>query len=562
MSMILRIINLAGRTPPMHLTPNLAAAASVAAQPSPLKTYLAPKSIVDLSMFRAATIHTGSDIGAATTIGIPISTLRTRRAALEESVGKEMASSLMSPRVMHEVTKMVYVSLIMFCTYGGMGISTFIRWLNSTFLGDIFPSGETYWLEKKREINDIINKAAADRFIILSEDLKNREKQISAILDEVFFSGKPVLVIVEPASRFIFAQSLNETRKTEDWLTVALKTLGPLVANVFSIIADRGQAIAAMAKSLGISVRTDLFHVLHAISASFFRRFFRIKASLQKLEKKLISKAQNDTVVSELAVIRNELDHVEMDITNLKSIMAEISDSYSPCDFITGTSRTKIEAAIGIDQAFERLLKFAEGRNMTAKEKGQFTKAVNAKSLMKSGLNFYIDSVEDILASQIDSLEERSIFLDDLIPLEILRNQSKRKGEKNREAMQNRVNSLDSALQIKYSGRIGNGTFTYLKDIAKELAALWVRSSSTIEGHNGWLSRIMHATRVFSQSAMDANMAVKNFLIVGRDGKVPAERLFGCTCRTEFLETVLSKLKPIEIRIRKSELEKQNEYCF
>ncbi len=62
----------------------------------------------------------------------------------------------------------------------------------------------------------------------------------------------------------------------------------------------------------------------------------------------------------------------------------------------------------------------------------------------------------------------------------------------------------------------------------------------------------MHASRVFSQNAMDANMAVKNYLIAGRDDKVPAERLFGCPCRTEFLETVLSLLKPIEIRVRES----------
>jgi hypothetical protein len=533
----------------MDLTIAPTEVATIIAQPSPSKTFLTPQSIVDLSKFRKEIALKGTESGAAFAVNVPLSTLRSRRDMLQKAFGPELAKNLESPELMHEIVKMLYVALIEFAVYGGMGISTFVRFIKSTFLGELFPTSESYWLGRKDEINRVINDRAATKFGELSKDLEMNRDQITAILDEVFFSGKPVLVIVEASSRFVFSQSLRENRKTEEWLDVATKSMGPLIKNLHSMVVDRGQALAALARKLGIPVTTDLFHVIHAIFSAFILSLNRRINTLRKEIVKLEKKEQTEGIIREINEFRSQHAASEKNLEVLHEIVKEINSAYSPCDLYTGKMRTDEEIVRAIDAAFDRLSQFSDGITMTENERKQLKKALNARELMKSAVLFYTNYVRDILASTVDSDDDRSLIEQELLPIEILRIQSKRKGERDKSALCQRVAELESELCVRNVDRVKDGSLEYLIEIARALAALWVRSSSAVEGHNGWLSRIMHAARVFSQTAMDANMSVKNYLVPGRDGKTPAERLFKVSCRAEFLDEVLRELKPMAIRI-------------
>jgi len=62
---------------------------------------------------------------------------------------------------------------------------------------------------------------------------------------------------------------------------------------------------------------------------------------------------------------------------------------------------------------------------------------------------------------------------------------------------------------------------------ALELCRKFQRTSSQVEGRNGYLSMINHNQRSFDQERLKVLTVIHNFDIYGLDGKTPAQRLFG-----------------------------------
>lgn len=65
-----------------------------------------------------------------------------------------------------------------------------------------------------------------------------------------------------------------------------------------------------------------------------------------------------------------------------------------------------------------------------------------------------------------------------------------------------------------------------LKEKCIDLCRMFQRSSSQVEGRNGYLSMMNHNQRGFDGKRLEALTVVHNFDIRGADGKTPAERLF------------------------------------
>jgi len=65
-----------------------------------------------------------------------------------------------------------------------------------------------------------------------------------------------------------------------------------------------------------------------------------------------------------------------------------------------------------------------------------------------------------------------------------------------------------------------------LRELASDLCKQFQRSSSQVEGRNGYLSMINHTQRGFDKKRIDVLTVVHNFDIKGIDGKTPAQRLF------------------------------------
>ena len=61
----------------------------------------------------------------------------------------------------------------------------------------------------------------------------------------------------------------------------------------------------------------------------------------------------------------------------------------------------------------------------------------------------------------------------------------------------------------------------------REFCAKYQRTSSAVEGRNGYLSKLHHARRGFSEQSLQVLTIIHNFDLKRHDGTTAAQRLFG-----------------------------------
>jgi hypothetical protein len=82
---------------------------------------------------------------------------------------------------------------------------------------------------------------------------------------------------------------------------------------------------------------------------------------------------------------------------------------------------------------------------------------------------------------------------------------------------------------------LSEGEQSQLTQQAKELAEVFQRSSSNVEGRNGYLSLRNHQLRGFDRPRKRACLtAIHNFFLTREDGTTAAERFFGQKPRSMF----------------------------
>ena len=76
-------------------------------------------------------------------------------------------------------------------------------------------------------------------------------------------------------------------------------------------------------------------------------------------------------------------------------------------------------------------------------------------------------------------------------------------------------------------GRLSEDRRARLVGVAEEAVALFVRSSSCVEGRNGQLALYHHGQGPLSELRLRSLTAVHNFVVQRADGTTAAERFFG-----------------------------------
>lgn len=82
-----------------------------------------------------------------------------------------------------------------------------------------------------------------------------------------------------------------------------------------------------------------------------------------------------------------------------------------------------------------------------------------------------------------------------------------------------------------------------LRETALWCAQLFQRSSSMVEGRNGWLALMHHSLHRISPRKLEALTVVHNYFIVRHDGTTAARRFFGQDHRNLF-EHLLAVMPP------------------
>ena len=142
-----------------------------------------------------------------------------------------------------------------------------------------------------------------------------------------------------------------------------------------------------------------------------------------------------------------------------------------------------------------------------------------------------LDEWNKITDSKIENLcltdEEKKWFKNKLLPKTYWKYAlTKTKYKPTRELLKKELLKCDM-IPIKKPENLNKQELEKLKNEAKILCRKFQRTSSRVEGRNGYLSMINHNQRGFDQNRLKTLTIIHNFDIYGLDGKTPAQRLFG-----------------------------------
>lgn len=388
-------------------------------------------------------------------------------------------------------------------------------------------------------------------------------KKISICQDENFHEGNPCLVTIEPVSNFILVEKMTEERSKDEWNTAVEEGLCGLNVEVIQSTSDEGTAILAHVKhELKAEHSPDLFHVQQELSKA---TSFALKSQEKEFEKaseiakerlkKATARHGENSVQAQDAKGMYNLRQIGLaDRTKRRQDVREakrsLGESYHPVNVETG----KLESVETIESQLNMHVGVIEEKCLEAELSENSLKRVQkAKGMivaMVAYLRFFFMILKGVVESQGMKDKEAIFFKEVLVPLayfeETVRKQPTRKRKK--------MNLILEELSKRARAGPWNGKELEEKMAsAKEIARVFQRSSSCVEGRNGVLALKHHSFHKISSRTLNVLTVIHNYHIEREDGTTAAERFFGSK-PDDLFEHLLNKIpmlgRPRAKRIR------------
>ena len=382
-------------------------------------------------------------------------------------------------------------------------------------------------------------------------------KPITLTQDETFHRGRPCLVASDAVSDFLFLEEYAKDRRAETWNKKVKEALHGYPVEVVQTTSDDARALVNHAQNgLGVHHSPDLFHPLQDISRAtalpLKRKVNAAEDGLAKAEQALQAvhheaAAQTQTLYgsSRLPKGTPQIQQAQQQVAEAKTALVEakqhqeslrkevrgISRSYHPFDLETGEIRTPESVERDLNQHFDAIE--ATANEAMIRKSRCWTLLDKARRIvpkMVATIAFVHAQINELLNTVDDSEAVKNALRDYLIPLLYLKEVARKAATANArdqllsccECLKHRSEeamALLSGLPPEHRTR--------LEDIARICARYFQRSSSNVEGRNGFLGLRHHSIHILCPRKLRALTVVHNYMTRRRsDGLTPAERFF------------------------------------
>lgn len=376
-------------------------------------------------------------------------------------------------------------------------------------------------------------------------------KNISIAEDETFHP-KICLVAIEPVSNFILLEGYSDKRDSSSWDTALNEKLKDFPVKVVQSTSDEANGIVHhVEQNLGAHHSPDIFHVQYEISkassaalaAKERKASNALKEARKNLEKRkeytfhpLVGRGRKP------AVLNNTVRELEEKITSAKQheeacmqqreqtlhAKREIGECYHPYDLKTGEAKDPVELKKELDKVFNTIEKNASLAKLRDAAHLKIAKAKRVVPGLIKTLVFYQSMLNTTLKSLALEPSVELIMREILIPANyLLIAASKKKKSDSRGATYDVAKQLLSRLNSETAWQtLSESEQDDLKKIARECASYFQRSSSCVEGRNGYLSLRHHGLHRLEERKLETLTVIHNFYIKRSDGTTAAERFF------------------------------------
>jgi hypothetical protein len=424
-----------------------------------------------------------------------------------------------------------------------------------------------------RPVGTFLDRAGLDRFVAssrgalhplaahLESDLvafRDREQPVLAgqmkpatitlIPDEHFHSGKPCLVAIEPVSNFIAVECYRDCRDAGTWKEAIGEGMAGLPVEVIQLTSDLARALVCCAEQgLQAAHCPDLFHgqrdLLKPLLLPLTRPIQQAEKELEKASKHTETldvpedqvqppeelEALIEAVRHELAIeerLRQARKRQEKAVQEVRGV----ADDYHPFDRHTGQPVSALEVGKRLAGHVDELEKVAAAAGLGERPRQAVCKARTwVATLMGAVAWFWCLANARIEELELSEEQER------VVKEKLVAGHYWAMAARRARTAQERKRLAEMAEGLQDAAWQAGGEVLSLaeeerkevQEVARQIAGLFQRSSSCVEGRNGRLSLQHHGHSRVSERRLKALTVIHNYMVKRSDGTTAAQRFFG-----------------------------------
>jgi ribosomal protein S20 len=435
---------------------------------------------------------------------------------------------------------------------GGAGVRVVCDFLErsglSAFIGASYGAQQAF----QGELEEQIVTTASEQRETLAQAMPHRLLNIAE--DETWKDGMR-LVGMDPVSNFILLEQGSDERSAAAW-TQALKTaLQGLNVTVVQGTSDEAKGLLAhVERDLGAHHSTDLFHLQHEVSQAMSLALKRAEQQAETAQAQAKAHWQGECAAEQAyhrgrhgpgrppvfaARIKDALKaYVQASLTHeraqaqraeAKTLIGAFSEVDHPYDLQQGQAQTPEQLQTQVGTLFARLEVIADEVALSDRLCAHLAKAKRLTHRLIATLAFFFMMVNSRVQALDLAPAIEQAMLNDLIPALYLERAAARSTDAEqrhrlRALSAQRLAPLQQPAHPIQS--LDQETRRYLEQVAGECADLFQRSSSCVEGRNGFLALYQHGHHRLSPRKQQVLTALHNFAIKRSDGTTAAERFF------------------------------------
>ena len=387
---------------------------------------------------------------------------------------------------------------------------------------------------------------------------KDMPRKTISVTQAETFTGGLCLVATEPVSNFIILEQLAQTRDQDVWNALMAPALAQLNCEVMQSTSDEAPGLLAYVEHhLGAHHAPDLFHVQHERSKAVcaplapkeraaHKATSEAQERLEQIQSRLESASDQperrgpgrppkapmslEQAQQALATARQEYERLARQRAQVKQSIQAIGQAYHFVDLERGVRRNGRLIATAIRTQMESMCTVAQHEQLSQRWLERIEKAERVVPKMQAT----IECVSGYVRQQVnrwDLTQPISFAMHaKLIPSSYLERVAQTRTVEGAEPLRQLARRLRTPL-CEPGGALRELSPEPQRDLrqqANELAEVFQRSSSNVEGRHGSLSLRNHQLRGLDQPRKRACLTtMHNFFLTRPDGTTAAERFFG-----------------------------------
>ena len=387
-----------------------------------------------------------------------------------------------------------------------------------------------------RHLKQRVNRAVMDYQSAQASQCEPSEGQgICVGADETFF-GLPVLVLLELSSGYIFIETECENRTYATWMEQVNRWWQSSSWQCHYLVSDGARALVKLAVSgLGCVSAADLFHALRALGRPLGRSLGQQAATLKRQQEKLQKQLNKCHEVAGRQALQSLIEdnaadqqQVQQDETIYREALEKVSQTIHPFTLDSLQWQTQRALLTHLAPPLQRLWDLAPAYGAQKAQQAIDTFEAQITSFAQA-IEAWQQWVTSALDGQTQDPAIRSWVLTCLLPWVYWTQQADktRQPSLKRRYQDAASNAFDRLLEQDITLALADHQRERWVLWCREFCAKYQRTSSAVEGRNGYLSKLHHARRGFSEQSLNVLTIIHNFDLKRYDGTTAAQRLFG-----------------------------------